>query len=173
MIKGFNEYIKEGVTTVTRNPADGIYQPDYKLPIPNIKQSGRSSTIPNHWNNSPFLSGNSGGAGSNPKNKKKKMSNVKDFAKFEREQRKTKKLEEDQMIMGQNPAAIDPIAEKPITDKISQLNQQIEQLVNQKNKAEEELNKMRQAKAAEVSNAAKAQSGTVQQSVQQTPTTNG
>lgn len=175
MIKGFNEYINEGVTTVTRNPEDGIHQPDRKLPIPNIRQSGRSSAVPHHWNNSPFLSGGPRGAGSNPKDKntdKKMPKNVKDFKGFEREQQKTKKIEEDQLMTGQNPAAIDPIAEKPITDKIAQLNKQIEQLVNQKNKAEEELNKMRQAKAAEMANAAKAQSGTVQPN-QPAPAVNG
>jgi hypothetical protein len=67
----------------------------------------------------------------------------------------TKALEEDQMIAGANPqinSAIDPIAEKPIIDKITQINSQINQLRTQKEAAEKQLNDMRLAKAEELKN---------------------
>jgi hypothetical protein len=91
-------------------------EPDVTKPISNIIQTSRSSTIPRHWNNSPYLSGGRYGAGSNPKKKhKKKMGYIDSYKKY------SKKLEEDQMVMGQNPqAGLVPSQFQAESDSLSQ-----------------------------------------------------
>ena len=95
MIKTFEQYT--GVVLSKNSKSDSRNEPDITKPIPNIIQTSRSSTVPRHWNNSPYLSGGRYGAGSNPKKKKKKMGYIDSYKKY------SKKLEEDQMVMGQNP----------------------------------------------------------------------
>ena len=94
---GFDKYVSEtiGAVTMVRKPADKLNEPDFRTPIPNIIHTGRSSAVPNHWNNSPFMSGGRYGAGalsfgSNPKMKKKVVS-YKEFLKIKNKIRKNKK----------------------------------------------------------------------------------
>lgn len=77
MIKTFEKYT--GIVLSKKDSSDQINEPDVTKPIPNIIQTSRSSTVPQHWNNSPYLSGGRYGAGSNPKNKKKKKDGIHRF----------------------------------------------------------------------------------------------
>jgi nucleoid DNA-binding protein len=56
---------------------------------------------------------------------------------------KAAKAVEEQAIADQTPAAVDPIAEKPMTDAIETFNKQIQALTAQKNLKIQELNKFR------------------------------
>lgn len=53
-----------GATFSVNNPGDQYNQPDYKKPMPNVIHTTRSSAVPRHWSNSPYMSG--GTYGSNP-----------------------------------------------------------------------------------------------------------
>jgi hypothetical protein len=52
-----------GAITINRKPVDSLNEPDVARALPNIIHTGRSSAVPNHWNNSPFMSGGRYGAG--------------------------------------------------------------------------------------------------------------
>lgn len=52
-----------GAVTITRKPVDALNEPDVARALPNIIHTGRSSAVPNHWNNSPFMSGGRYGSG--------------------------------------------------------------------------------------------------------------
>lgn len=85
MIKGFKEYINEaiGANSMERDPLDLIQHPDTKRASAFMSFQGASSSIPNHWNNSPFLSGGrlTSAFGLNPKTKKKRVLNYYEFLK--------------------------------------------------------------------------------------------
>ena len=85
MIKGFEEYINEaiGANSMERDPLDMIQHPDTKRASAFMFFQGASSSIPNHWNNSPFLSGGrlTSAFGLNPKAKKKRVLNYYEFLK--------------------------------------------------------------------------------------------
>lgn len=72
-LKGFNNYVTEvlGANSMEQDPLDHILRPDIIRPNPVTMGSGSSSTIPMHWNNSPFLSGSriTSAFGTNPKKK--------------------------------------------------------------------------------------------------------
>jgi hypothetical protein len=76
MTKRFNQYLAEvmGADSMERDPADTILSPDIKNSNAMLTFSGTGSTIPVHWNNSPFLSGGrlTSAFGLNPKEPKKK-----------------------------------------------------------------------------------------------------
>ena len=113
MIKTFEHYT--GIVLSKKDSSDQINEPDVTKPIPNIIQTSKSSTVPQHWNNSPYLSGGSYGAGSNPKNKKKKkMGYIDSYKKY------SKKIEEDQMVMGQNTTGGVPQQFQAESDSLSQ-----------------------------------------------------
>lgn len=63
------------------------------------------------------------------------MGHIDNFKKFRNKE--SKALEE------QAPAAVDPIAEKPLTDAIANFNKQIANLTEQRNAKQEELNRLR------------------------------
>ncbi len=52
-----------GAISITRQSADQLFEPDFVQNIPRPILTGRGSAVPNHWNNSPFLSGGNFGAG--------------------------------------------------------------------------------------------------------------
>lgn len=97
MISTFENFI--GSAVIVNKDKDIRNEPDNITPISNVIKTGRSSTVPTHWNNSPYLSGGRYGAGTNPKKKKrkKKMGYIDSYKKY------SKKIEEDQLVMGQNP----------------------------------------------------------------------
>lgn len=72
-LKDFNNYLTEmlGADSMEKDPLDNILRPDIIRPNPVTMGSGSSSTIPMHWNNSPFLSGSriTSAFGTNPKKK--------------------------------------------------------------------------------------------------------
>ena len=76
MTIGFNQYIAEamGADSMERDPADIITSPDIKRSSAMMTFAGTASSIPVHWNNSPFLSGGrlTSAFGLNPKEPKKK-----------------------------------------------------------------------------------------------------
>ena len=86
-IIGFDQFISEsfGAITMVRKPVDQLNQPDIANPVPSLINTGRASSVPKHWNNSPFMSG--GYYGANPedktkkKKKKKEVLNYKEFNK--------------------------------------------------------------------------------------------
>jgi hypothetical protein len=84
-----------GAVTMVRKPADKLNEPDFRTPIPNIIHTGRSSAVPNHWNNSPFMSGGRYGAGAlnfgaNPKIGKKRVLSYKEFMKVKKKLKKNR-----------------------------------------------------------------------------------
>jgi len=67
-----------GAISMERKSADQLVQPDYIQSVPRPILTGRGSAAPNHWNNSPFLSGGNFGAGAlnfgaNPRSKRQVM----------------------------------------------------------------------------------------------------
>ena len=68
------------------------------------------------------------------------MGHIDNFKKF---RNKEAKAIEEQAITDQAPAAVDPIAEQPLTDAIDNFNKQIASLTQQRNAKQEELNKLR------------------------------
>jgi hypothetical protein len=69
--KNFDQYLNEvlGANSMETDPLDLILRPDIIRPNPVTLGAGSSSTIPMHWNNSPFLSGSrlTSAFGINPK----------------------------------------------------------------------------------------------------------
>lgn len=113
MVKTYEQYI--GAVTVNKNPGKMSHEPDRKVPIPAVINTGRSSAAPLHWGASNQLSRGRYGAGANPKNKKKKMKrHVDSYKKY------SKRIEEDQMVMGQNPQAVVPQQFQGESDSLSQ-----------------------------------------------------
>ena len=76
MVSGFNQYLNEvmGADSMERDPADMIISPDVQRSNAMLTFAGTASTVPTHWNNSPFLSGGrlTSAFGLNPKAPKKK-----------------------------------------------------------------------------------------------------
>ena len=68
------------------------------------------------------------------------MGHIDNFKKF---RNKEAKALEEQAVANQAPAAVDPIAEQPLTDAIANFNKQIASLTQQRNAKQEELNKLR------------------------------
>ena len=68
------------------------------------------------------------------------MGHIDNFKKF---RNKEAKALEEQTVTAQAPAAVDPIAEQPLTDAIDNFNKQIASLTQQRNAKQEELNKLR------------------------------
>lgn len=78
-----------GAISMPRQSADQLFEPDFVQNIPRPILTGRGSAAPNHWNNSPFMSGGNFGAGAlsfgaNPRSKRNVMTYV-DFIKRNRE----------------------------------------------------------------------------------------
>lgn len=98
MIQTFEAYI--GAATSNREPIGRLNEPDRKTPISSVINTGRSSGAPFHWGASNQISRGRYGAGSNPKNKKKKKMkrHIDSYKSY------SKKIEEDQMVMGQSPS---------------------------------------------------------------------
>lgn len=75
MIKEFALYLAEamGANSMERDPADMILSPDIKRSSA-MTFAGTLSSVPVHWNNSPFLSGGrlTSAFGLNPKKPEKK-----------------------------------------------------------------------------------------------------
>lgn len=68
------------------------------------------------------------------------MGHIDNFKKF---RNKESKALEEQASAEQAPSAVDPIAEKPLTDAIANFNKQIANLTEQRNAKQEELNRLR------------------------------
>ena len=68
--------LKEGLgaNSMALEPIDAILRPDIIRPNPVTLGAGSSSTVPMHWNNSPFLSGGrlTSAFGANPKKSKER-----------------------------------------------------------------------------------------------------
>ena len=68
------------------------------------------------------------------------MGHIDNFKKF---RNKEAKALEEQALADGAVAAVDPIAEQPLTDAIANFNKQIASLTDQRNAKQEELNKLR------------------------------
>ena len=65
---------------------DQFNQPDYKKSMPNIIHTTRSSAVPRHWSNSPYMSG--GMYGANPEFQSDDVLTYKEFLKIKNKVRK-------------------------------------------------------------------------------------
>jgi hypothetical protein len=77
-----------GAVTMVKKPSDKLNEPDFRTPIPNLISTTRNSSVPMHWNNSPFMSG--GRYGANPKSGKNEVMTYKDFVKAKKKFLKNK-----------------------------------------------------------------------------------
>lgn len=86
----FDQFVTEsfGAITIVRKPVGQLNEPDVANPVPSLINTGRASSVPKHWNNSPFMSG--GYYGANPDEKKKKKRSILKYKDFNKK-KKTKK----------------------------------------------------------------------------------
>jgi hypothetical protein len=142
MIKGFDQYIVESFGKVTVKDRAGAHmnEPDNIVPHPSLINTRAGGAGPGQWAGSEQMTHGQYRSGANPKKDKKKMgnkSNVYSFDKFEKNRIKTQKLEEDQLMMGQNPSAspeMQALMQKGanITQQVNALNIQLETIEKEK-----------------------------------------
>ena len=141
MIKQFSQYISEnfGKVNVYEKPNVVTGRPANRAANPNLINTRAGGAGPLQWAGSNQMTHGQYRSGANPKKVKNKMakSNVDSFDKFEKNRIKTQKLEEDQLMMGQNPSTspeMQALLQKAanVTQQVNALNIQLETIEKEK-----------------------------------------